>query len=508
MSLKRFRTPNSNSTQTDPNPPSDSSSGAGGGKGARILYEAVVVNFFSNPEFDLLESPINDPDKTYSESMQTGVNRVKNPGIIGKMPRCSIAALVVSDREAWSGAQPEIFYPLFPHMTMPVKPGEKIWVIYDTMSRNEPRRGYWLGRISSNIAIDDPNYTHLDREFLYSKVPTQGTSAIDAHEGASDFEETDVYSFMAGAGDASKNTMPGEDPYNTIVSTSLSYVQQFNGESVPRFSPRVGDFIIEGSNNTLISLGQDRPSLIGPADESGIKGIGTIDIVVGRGQGAETAPAGDPIELEKRGQSLTGYSETNKYPQFQGDEPNELEGNPDFATDLSRVYVSMKTDGDSNFGLSFPNYESITGQVDPVPSSPYVILKSTNNRIISKEDGTIRIIKEGTADSSRAVIVMEPNGTIMVDGPKIVIGSGIESINGQGNQVFIGRGATESIVLGDQLNSILIDLLNSFLTAAPSFVATGTGPGVLNPDVIAAITTLITELSVTKSNLSKIGKTR
>ena len=167
--------------------------------------------------------------------METGINRVSNPKIIRKMPRCSITALVVSDREAWGKSKPEIFYPLFPHMTMPVKPGEKIWVIYDTISRKSPRRGYWLGRISSHMAIDDPNYTHLDREFLYSKVSTQETSALDAQNETSSFEESDVYSFMAGAGDANKNTMPGEDPYNTIVSTSPSYIKQFNGEPFQDF---------------------------------------------------------------------------------------------------------------------------------------------------------------------------------------------------------------------------------------------------------------------------------
>jgi len=292
-------------------------------------------------------------------------------------------------------------------MTMPVKPGEKIWVIYDTMSRNEPRRGYWLGRISSNIAIDDPNYTHLDREFLYSKVPTQGTSAIDAHEGASDFEETDVYSFMAGAGDANKNTMPGEDPYNTIVSTSLSYAQQFNGESVPRFSPRVGDFIIEGSNNTLISLGQDRPSLIGPADESGIKGIGTIDMVVGRGQSVSTSPIGE-ITLEKRGEDLEPYDESNKFPQFLDLEPNEGEGNPDFETDLSRIYVSMKTSGDANFGLTFT--DAAAPQVD---EAPYIISKSTEIRLVARDGGSIRMIKQG---SSQAEICITADGTIIIEG--------------------------------------------------------------------------------------------
>ena len=499
---KRYRGPNSNNTNTDPNKGKASTSSTG-----RILHEVVVTNFFSNPEFDLDQSAPGDSGKTLRESMQSGKNKVKNPKLVGKMPRCSISGIVVSDRGGWSNTKPEIFYPLFPHFTMPVKPGEKVWVIYDTGSRDTAQRGYWISRISSNINVDDPNYTHLDREFLLSKVSVSSDSAIAAATGNTGFEDTDVYSFLAGAGNSNNNTMPGQAPYDNICENSPSYVTQFNGEPVPRFSPRVGDLVLEGSNNTLITLGQDRPSTTGPEDSLSTKGIGTIDIVAGRGQGEATSPAGDPITLEKRGQSLSAYSETNKYPQFQGGEPNSLEGNPDFETDLSRIYVSMKTNGDDNFGLSFPSHGPVSGEVDPVSESPYVILKSTNNRIIAKEDGTIRIIKEGTGDENRAVIVMEPTGTIMIDGPKIVIGSGIESANGSGNQVFVGMGATESIVLGDTLNTLLINLLNSFLTAAPSFVATGTGPGVLSPAVVEAIGTLITELTA-KSNLSKVGKTK
>jgi len=408
MSLKRFRDSTSNSTSTNPN--ESPGQGKSVGKRGRILYEAVVTNFFSNPSFDLEQNPPNDPDKTYAESMEKGVNQVKNTSFIRKMPRSSVSAIVVSDREGWKTQKSEIFYPLFPHLTMPVKPGEKIWIIYDTINREKSRRGYWIGRISSNINIDDQNYTHLDREFLYSSVGVSTTSALDAASGGSSYEDTDIYSFIAGAGNRNNNTLPGSAPYDSIVSNSMSYVEQFNGEPVPRFSPRVGDFILEGSNNTLISLGQDRPSLTGPVDESGIKGIGTIDIVVGRGQSESTAPAGDPIELEKRGENLDPYSETNKWPQFQDTPPNEGEGNPDFATDLSRVYVSMKTNGDANFGLASINS---LGSTPEVSEAPYIIGKSTEIRLVSRDGGSIRMIKEGDA---QAEICIASDGKIVIEG--------------------------------------------------------------------------------------------
>ena len=79
-------------------------------------------------------------------------------------------------------------------------------------------------------------------------------------------------------------------------------------EAVPRYSKREGEFIIQGSNNTLISLGTSIEPLDEGTDEKeafesedgegsnlgsysmsgGSEHTGAIDIVVGRGSGFET----------------------------------------------------------------------------------------------------------------------------------------------------------------------------------------------------------------------------
>ena len=43
-----------------------------------------------------------------------------------------------------------------------------------------------------------------------------------------------------------------------IVSDSVAYKEEFIGEPVPSYSKRCGDLVLQGSNNTLISLGTDR----------------------------------------------------------------------------------------------------------------------------------------------------------------------------------------------------------------------------------------------------------
>lgn len=373
----------------------------------RILYEAVVIDFFSNPIEDLEKTPPND-SVIYRESLLKGNNKVTNTGQISKMPRGSVTALVTSDASAWGGGKPEIFYPLFPHLTLPVKPGEKIWVIYES-DRGATSRGYWIARISSDIDVDDPNYTHKDREFLYKRVPAE-SGPLAAATGTSDFDDEIVYGFLAGStGNSSESTMPGDDPYNTIVAGSLSYLEQFTGEPVPRFSPRVGDLVLEGSNNTLICLGQDRPSLTSAVDLSGLTGIGTIDMVAGRGQ-TDVTNILATVPISKRGEDLLDYEEGNKFPEFNdAGVSNVGEGNPDFTNDLSRVYVSMNTNGDSNFGLSFTDLSA-----QPVAGAPYVIAKSTEIRLVSREGGSIRMMKEGTLD--KAEICITSDGKIVIEG--------------------------------------------------------------------------------------------
>ena len=108
MSLKRFRGGAAVNNNVNP--------GASTSGSTRILHEAVVTNFFSNPAEDLEKNPPNDPDNTYRQSMKKGVNKVTNPQLIASMPRSSVTAIVTSDSAALSESKPEIFYPLFPHL--------------------------------------------------------------------------------------------------------------------------------------------------------------------------------------------------------------------------------------------------------------------------------------------------------------------------------------------------------------------------------------------------------
>ena len=360
----------------------------------RLLYQAVVLDFFSNPESDL--------EKSYNGSTVRETLGLLANG--STMPRGSILAKIVSDDLA-SDSKPDvavkgsIFLPMFPHLAMPVKPGERVWVIYETLNKSTAKVGYWLSRISSDIRVDDINYTHYSREALYG-------GGIDG------ITDAQVYGF-APAG--TTDEIPGSDSYNLLCNNSFSYNEQFVGEPVPRFSQRVGDLVLQGSNNTLICLGQDRKDLSGPEkDTDHLDKSGTIDMVTGRGQPAtlpatSTAPSKEVDLSTVLKSEIRDYSEIDKFPSHSKTPSNIAEGNPDYTNDLSRVYVSSNTDGDVKFGGTVADL--VLGGTTGANSStgPYVVVKSTHPRIIARSDGSVKIVHQGGSSIS-----MDSSGNVQI----------------------------------------------------------------------------------------------
>ncbi len=452
----------------------------------RILYPAVIQEYFSNPTQDLKR--VMDNGQTLGKNLLKGPGKVVNEMLLTRMPRNSVAATVVSDGEgqAISGGSdkpsPEIFYPLFPHLTLPAKPGEQVWVIYDTMSRGKSAHGYWFSRVAADIKVDDPNYTHKEREGIIngSAGSSENSSPLAAFEAGSGGSETNappedaLYGFSGGGMTQDACLLPSNTSYDTIVKESASYTDQFQGEVVPRFHPRVGDLCLEGSNNTLVCLGQHRVSGQGPsaAKESADipENSGAIDIVSGRGQdGGDgvTAVAGSKNLTDILGSdSSRNYSENDKLAAA-----NPTEGDPDFATDLSRVYVASNASIDADFRVSTPSIGS-TNAGDS-GTGPYVVIKSTNPRVIARSDGSVKIVHE-----SGASINMDSGGNVsIVTAGKISMGTSANDL--------------EPFVRGTSLESALhafADALNSLVVLTPagpsSPLSSGTTPsGTFTTDV-------------------------
>ena len=307
---------------------------------------------------------------------------------------------------------PILLYPFFSHINFPLKVGEHVWAMFEFV--NDRSLGYWMSRIVEPKTVNDVNYTHADR-----KYQSGFKKSLKEKVGAEEFD--DVPDFLNGLGYPSSYTLEqsgGENAYDELQKIAdASKVHTY--EPVPRFRKRPGDHIIEGSNNTLIVLGQDRgsePSTIGidgntislpESDQS--TGAGSIDMVVGRGSSPSTAP----LVI----QNTRKQFETNKEPQRFGDEvANITEGDPDFINDLSRILITMSTLPDERLGFvpSFPNLFPTSGDNEPHPA---IITKSDQIRIVARRD--IRIVvapPDGDANGdvgNFASIVIKQNGDIV-----------------------------------------------------------------------------------------------
>jgi len=500
-------------------PGTDTQSSSGGGSGgSKSLYKGVIVEF------------LNDPSKYTDASLQEkygiveGVElseeeqlkKVANPDMLLGAPRNSCIIRIVSNgADKQSG--PVVAYPFFPpHFCFPAKPGEQVWIMAED-SASLSKMPYWLCRIPESNFVDDVNYTHSDRK----NITKSELSTSEKLEAQSTTNENTIPTFPNGddksASDVSLRTegdvkeLPFEEQdnsYDVLVSNSESY-SDFQPEIVPRLTKRPGDTVLQGSNNTAIILGEDRGWVYGESatsaeNSNAVKSeskdfCGTIDLVAGRGRflpSTETTKSSigeNPSETAPRliaNERLDGvsYIENDKNP-----EANDLslyppEGDPDLTRDSSRAYISMKTNGDKNFGISQESQTMATGidsSIEDVDDSPYVVLKSDEVRIIARKDnensinGSIRIVKQGSTSDDLATVVLLPDGTIQISGNKIYLGRSTTDGGAGGGP---GAGESQPYVKYQDLEN----LWSAFMDEMSAFcdkVLTHTTPGYGAPSI-------------------------
>ena len=465
----------------------------------------------------------------------------------------------------------KICYPFFPpHLGLPVKPGEIVWLINDSPEGNNTI-SYWLCRVPGTDSCDDINYTHVDRRFApYLLPPKTKTPKIDE-----DIKEY-IFGFPNGnPPDAMSLANPGDFEY--IIGMSQAYAQTFTPESVPRFTKRPADLVLQGSNNTLISLGQDRgwtrkestahrkspkDSVESNAnkDEDEIKlqkeqSSGTIDIVAGRGRYAfpfvgavgdeliAESTAAETIECTPPMKGREKYVETNKNPAGQkykedkGQKENRLsnptEGDPDFYTDAARVYISMATSVDKNFYIDQPGvniplaFESIDVSdevsVDDGKKLPAAIVtKADQIRLIARRfeankpfpqspdiKGSIRLIKEGKPTDDLSAFLMLEDGTIQVSGKKIFLGrSGADGIiNSDYGSAGPGPGESQPYIRFSDLKKLFVELWTAMDKYCDTMLTHVTpGGGQKSPQIDQAATDFKADLEKMRSATDTFNK--
>jgi hypothetical protein len=404
-----------------------------------------------------------------------------------------------------------VAYPFFSsHLILPCKPGEIIWCFRDTDSSGDEY--YWMSRVHGLEYVEDANYTHLDRKNLINYPVNLSADLDDFLNGTQitkNFRSSDDnQDFTLAPIDQSNGIDQNSNPFDLIIKNSI-FKDKLSLEPVPRITPKVGDLVIQGSNNNAIilttnraydSINRPEPELSNSSEKISLNNSepfnGCIDLVVGRGRFPnQTTKSPEEIfrDLSRDPNSNStplsfttprvylnsrDYYETEKNPiikttQRQGASNialNAPEGDPDLINDSARVYISNKMSVDRSLGLD-KKYPEIVESNDASNSKKPIILnemgsaaliKADEVRIVSRSDsqngikGSVKIVKEGQNPS---FIMMEDDGTILINGPKIVIGTGKGEVNGQGTQISLGYGASEPLVLGNQL----VDKLNRFI---------------------------------------------
>lgn len=342
------------------------------------------------------------------------VLQVSNYHYSNLLPRNTIIAQRVKTSRS-PASQPIFLFPFFPsHLSLPCKPGEMVWAMFEDPNAKEKDLGFWFCRVSEPHIGDDVNHAHvatkLDQTNVQSLLQRSSGSRLPVYElrnGAAFINNQGEKVEKAGTEilDPPTSFSKFEVFEQLITTTDSSKLMQY--EAVPRFRKRPGDIAIEGSNNSLIVLGTDRPGPIAeytflenvPPDlqnpgaipamsginaTSSISGsAGSIDLVAGRGTLPTTG--GTAVSTTRLASSSDNPEEIKKeIAKFPLEAVSPTEGDPDLINDRSRVLISQRTSVDNNFGTSGYNSQFQIG--DSAEGDAAITIKTDKVRIIARSD--------------------------------------------------------------------------------------------------------------------------
>lgn len=370
-----------------------------------VFLRYVILDVISDP------SIIDKAKLSYWEH-ELGVSNISYAAVA---PRNSIIARRVMGPGSSASEKVMVLYPMLPpHISLPSKPGEHVWVMFENPSAQSHEIGYWVCRIVAPHFVEDVNYTHSDRQFDSSFLP----GIADVFEGSDD----PVYEFPNGAvgnqdGNryviASTISLPDDkDPekaYSKLL-TDSDAAKMTTYEPVPRFRKRPADTVFEGSNNTLIVLGTDRTGAVADFDDDPDKGklpkpvkddipegAGVIDLVAGRGQTTDTG--GKPVENKPLGKKELGKDKKNL---------QQKEGDVDYKNDRSRVLIAQKTKPDKNFKIdAVVKAHATKTPVEDGDGEGAIVVKTDKIRFIARHD--VVILVTGATDKDDNKNVKDPD---------------------------------------------------------------------------------------------------
>jgi hypothetical protein len=398
-----------------------------------IFHRFVVLDVINDPA-----SIVNNEDFEKKLQYWRSID-VSNLGLARVLPRNTIIGKRINDSESSQVENPMFLFPFFPsHLALPCKPGEHVWVMFETF-RNQGT-GYWFGKITEISHVDDVNHTHSPRAyeesfFLGSKDKSEGkTTDYHFRVGRTIVKDNDKTT----SADSAIVDSDDEKFYEKLL-TESDASQIMTYEPIPRFKKRPGDVVIEGSNNSLIVLGTDRVGPYADVKKSSNGNVpnksqvdldgnsGSVDIVAGRGQ----TPATSGVTVDSK--SIDGTNFKKELGKSESElTPNE--GDPDWVNDKSRVLVSQRTKVDTNLQIANINQEF--GVSDGEGGDAAVLLKSDKVRILGRKDTQILVKDDSGKDVT--TVVAKSNGEITIKAKKTSI-----KIDPEGNITLDAEGVVK-----------------------------------------------------------------
>lgn len=412
-------------------------------------YRAVVLEVIS------------DPKSLTADDKNKLRNQVQNPEFVETMPANSVVAKVVSETHDGLGLAPLVVFPFFQsHFQLPIQAGEHVHVVFEDQAFQGMSLGRWMTRVHENYTVEDLNYTHADRRFDPTLNPDLERLSQEHRRqqgnNLSTSQPSNKPGFPNGTGVSGGYTLEqperGPNPYDTIAESVTA--KQGNFEPVARFVKRPQDLVVQGMNNTLIVLGQDRTGKsTRPAQPSQSKDkrqkAGAIDVVAGRGRIPTTPSDNSPGNSEDKktspviAENTRGGKEVDKTPNLRNRQHNPTEGDPSFEHDAARILVSMNSVADESFGLkdgtklTYPD-NTLKPTQPTAPSeevgNSYVVAKADHVRVVARKKtadpeikGTILLVKEGTKDQDLAYLYINDKGELQVEGPKVYLGKAVQT---------------------------------------------------------------------------------
>ena len=181
------------------------------------------------------------------------------------------------------------------------------------------------------------------------------------------------------------------------------------------------------------------------------------------------------------------------------------EGDPDFHLDSARIYVSMKSPIDERLALEEEMPKLREGTIEPTDTST-IAMKTNEFRIIAREDGSIRILKEKGESETPCSVILLPDGSIHISGEKIILG---KSTDDGGLDEGPGPGGSQPYVKFSMLEEYLTDIHDAFGGFCNTVLThTTPGYGAPSPQINSATSKLRSKLDAAKQKITKFQSER